>query len=206
MAELNIISVKAEYDVSIKGSMFKSIVVGTDSPKHIKKIINKYKIKYNKASHVCYAYRICDNYDLFDNPIIVEYSTDAGEPSGTAGKPILNVLKSCNVINSILIVVRYFGGTKLGISGLIDAYKKASIGVLNNAVFKKWKIYEKIKIVYSYKIQKIINKQLLDFDCIDIVSEYDENITTSFKIEIKNKKDMLNIFNEKSNGTILIVE
>ena len=206
MAELNTISIKAEYDVSIKGSMFKSIVVGTDSPKHIKKIINKYKIKYNKASHVCYAYRICDNYDLFDNPIIVEYSTDAGEPSGTAGKPILNVLKSCNVINSILIVVRYFGGTKLGISGLIDAYKKASIGVLNNAVFKKWKIYEKIKIVYSYKIQKIINKQLLDFDCIDIVSEYDENITTSFKIEIKNKKDMLNIFNEKSNGTILIVE
>ena len=206
MAELNTISIKAEYDVSIKGSMFKSIVVGTDSPRHIKKIINKYKIKYNKASHVCYAYRICDNYDLFDNPIIVEYSTDAGEPSGTAGKPILNVLKSCNVINSILIVVRYFGGTKLGISGLIDAYKKASIGVLNNAVFKKWKIYEKIKIVYSYKIQKIINKQLLDFDCIDIVSEYDENITTSFKIEIKNKKDMLNIFNEKSNGTILIVE
>ena len=206
MAELNTISIKAEYDVSIKGSMFKSIVVGTDSPRHIKKIINKYKIKYNKASHVCYAYRICDNYDLFNNPIIVEYSTDAGEPSGTAGKPILNVLKSCNVINSILIVVRYFGGTKLGISGLIDAYKKASIGVLNNAVFKKWKIYEKIKIVYSYKIQKIINKQLLDFDCIDIVSEYDENITTSFKIEIKNKKDMLNIFNEKSNGTILIVE
>ena len=206
MAELNTISIKAEYDVSIKGSMFKSIVVGTDSPKHIKKIINKYKIKYNKASHVCYAYRICDNYDLFNNPIIVEYSTDAGEPSGTAGKPILNVLKSCNVINSILIVVRYFGGTKLGISGLIDAYKKASIGVLDNAVFKKWKIYEKIKIVYSYKIQKIINKQLLDFDCIDIVSEYDENITTSFKIEIKNKKDMLNIFNEKSNGTILIVE
>ena len=206
MAELNTISIKAEYDVSIKGSMFKSIVVGTDSPKHIKKIINKYKIKYNKASHVCYAYRICDNYDLFNNPIIVEYSTDAGEPSGTAGKPILNVLKSCNVINSILIVVRYFGGTKLGISGLIDAYKKASIGVLDNAVFKKWKIYEKIKIVYSYKIQKIINKQLLDFDCIDIVSEYDENITTSFKIEIKNKKDMLNVFNEKSNGTILIVE
>tara|TARA_Y100001960_G_scaffold310893_1_gene370893 strand:+ start:138 stop:758 length:621 start_codon:yes stop_codon:yes gene_type:complete len=206
MAELNTISIKAEYDVSIKGSMFKSIVVGTDSPRHIKKIINKYKIKYNKASHVCYAYRICDNYDLFNNPIIVEYSTDAGEPSGTAGKPILNVLKSCNVINSVLIVVRYFGGTKLGISGLIEAYKRASIGVLDNAVFKKWKIYEKIKIVYAYKIQKIINKQLLDFDCIDIVSKYDENITTSFKIEIKNKKDMLNIFNEKSNGTILIVE
>ena len=206
MAELNTISIKAEYDVSIKGSMFKSIVVGTDSPKHIKKIINKYKIKYNKASHVCYAYRICDNYDLFNNPIIVEYSTDAGEPSGTAGKPILNVLKSCNVINSVLIVVRYFGGTKLGISGLIEAYKRASIGVLDNAVFKKWKMYEKIKIVYSYKIQKIINKQLLDFDCIDIVSEYNENITTSFKIEIKSKKDMLNVFNEKSSGTILIVE
>lgn len=206
MAELNTISIKAEYDVSIKGSMFKSIVISTDSPKHIKKIINKYKIKYNKASHVCYAYRICDNYDLFNNPIIVEYSTDAGEPSGTAGKPILNVLKSCNVINSVLIVVRYFGGTKLGISGLIEAYKRASIGVLDNAVFKKWKIYEKIKIVYSYKIQKIINKQLSDFDCIDIISEYDENITTSFKIEIKNKKDMLNVFNEKSSGTILIVE
>ena len=206
MAELNTISIKAEYDVSIKGSMFKSIVVGTDSPRHIKKIINKYKIKYNKASHVCYAYRICDNYDLFNNPIIVEYSTDAGEPSGTAGKPILNVLKSCNVINSVLIVVRYFGGTKLGISGLIEAYKRASIGVLDNAVFKKWKIYEKIKIVYAYKIQKIINKQLLDFDCRDIVSKYDENITTSFKVEIKNKKDMLNVFNEKSNGTILIVE
>ena len=112
MVELNTILIKAEFDVTIKGSMFKSILLNIDSLENIRNLINKYKIKYNKASHVCYAYRICDNYDLFSNPVIAEYSTDAGEPSGTAGKPILNVLKSYNMINSVLIVVRYFGGTK----------------------------------------------------------------------------------------------
>jgi uncharacterized YigZ family protein len=96
-----------------------------------KECLTQLKKEHPKASHICYAYRLG-----FENEEV--RANDDGEPSGTAGKPILNTLYSYKIQNVSLFVVRYYGGTKLGVPGLIEAYKEASILCLNHA-----KIFEK---------------------------------------------------------------
>jgi len=90
-------------------------------------ILQELKKEHPKSCHICYAYRI--GYQSIE-----ERANDDGEPSGSAGKPILNQLLSHKLSNSIILVVRYFGGTKLGIPGLIEAYKEASIACLSQAI------------------------------------------------------------------------
>ena len=91
----------------------------------VKKIINKLKKEHKKATHICYAYKIIgDEY--------AEKVFDDGEPSGTAGKPILNVINKKNLSNILVVVVRSFGGVKLGAWGLIRAYSKTTTTLLQN--------------------------------------------------------------------------
>jgi len=94
--------------------------------------ISKCRKEYHDASHVCWAYRINLATQLEEN------ASDAGEPSGTAGLPILNEMKKSNLVNCGLIVIRYFGGTKLGKRGLMDAYGKSARDVINKTTCKEW--------------------------------------------------------------------
>ncbi len=94
--------------------------------------------EHHRASHVCFAYRL-------GRERSEEFGSDAGEPSGTAGKPLLDALRSCEVVDALVTVVRYFGGTKLGIRGLIDAYGGAARAALEAAriapvaPFRRWR-------------------------------------------------------------------
>lgn len=105
--------------IQIKGSIFICNLINLQKIEDIKDIISNISNQYNDATHNCYAYR-------FGISNILEYSSDDGEPSGSAGKPILNVLKKNSLTNIIAIVTRYFGGSKLGIRGLIDAYSEVT--------------------------------------------------------------------------------
>jgi len=98
----------------------------------VNKYLKKLKSKYPSARHICWAYR------LFIDDNIIENSTDAGEPSGSAGLPILNVFKHHNIINCSIFVVRFFGGVKLGKQGLINAYKTTAELVIVDSVLQKW--------------------------------------------------------------------
>lgn len=112
-----------------KGSKFIAVAYPVKSEDEFKEAYADVKNEYHNARHHCYAYRV--------NPEEEEVrSNDDGEPSGTAGKPILNQLYSFELYNICVIVVRYFGGTKLGVSGLINAYKQATIDAINNANIK----------------------------------------------------------------------
>ena len=84
------------------------------------------------ASHICYAYRIKLGHRLD------EFASDSGEPKGSAGQPILNALKRQNLINTGIFVIRYSGGTKLGIIGFIHAYGVAAVNAIKNARMKPW--------------------------------------------------------------------
>lgn len=106
-------------EVKIKKSLFIGQLYDIVCLDEIQKILNEQKIKHKKATHICYAYR-------FNAEMIHEKSFDDGEPSGTAGKPILNVIKKKNLTNTMIVVVRYFGGIKLGAGGLIRAYTKCA--------------------------------------------------------------------------------
>jgi putative IMPACT (imprinted ancient) family translation regulator len=135
-------------EFKIKGSLFKSYTFEVNNMPDVKKYISQLENKFPDASHICYAYRICniDNLDMFYNPEVIELFNDDGEPSSTAGRPILNVLKKSEIVNRIIFVIRYFGGTKLGINGLIESYKHAAELVITNANYEEWVLYKSIKI------------------------------------------------------------
>jgi uncharacterized YigZ family protein len=99
-----------------KGSKFIGYALHVDDTDKVKEIINAYKKEHHKARHVCYAYKIGNDIRANDN----------GEPSGTAGRPILRQIEASGIENLLVVVVRYFGGTLLGTGGLINAYKEAS--------------------------------------------------------------------------------
>ena len=132
--------------------------------------IKNIKNSYKDATHYCYSY-IINNTKRF---------SDDGEPCGTAGFPILNVLESNNLNNVLAVVIRYFGGIKLGANGLIRAYTKSVSECLNNTTIKNIVNGYKLEIVFDYEKVKFIDNLLKD---IDIRSKnYNENVTYIFYI------------------------
>ena len=101
-----------------KKSKFYSYLFNVNNEEEIKRILLEVKSENKKATHICYAYRLKFPFS--------EKAFDDGEPSGTAGKPILMVMQKKDIFNCLIVVIRYFGGIKLGAGGLIRAYTKAS--------------------------------------------------------------------------------
>lgn len=132
-----------------KGSKFIAHAYPVNNLETIKTIIDGLKKEFYDARHICYAYRIGYNGD--------EYRiNDDGEPSGTAGKPIYGQLLSHSVTNVLVTVIRYFGGTKLGVSGLITAYKSATMEALANNTIEERIIYKPINLSFGYPEMNVI--------------------------------------------------
>ena len=128
-----------------KGSKFIATAFTVTSEEEVKQALAEVKKKYYDARHHCYAYMIGPDKSGFR-------SSDDGEPSGTAGKPILNQILSKDVTNVCVIVVRYFGGIKLGVSGLINAYKTAARDALDNAVVIEKTVDEVYSLEFAYPL------------------------------------------------------
>lgn len=109
-----------------KKSKFFAYAFPADNEKKIKQILEQIKNLHPKSRHICYAYRLGPNGDIYK-------VNDAGEPSNSAGQPILGQIKSFELTNVLVVVVRYFGGIKLGIGGLVSAYKLAAHEALQKA-------------------------------------------------------------------------
>jgi len=195
-------------EIKIKGSFFKIFSYQITNLNEIKKKLKQLEEKYSDASHICYAYRFCDinNLDLFLNPDIVEFSTDSGEPSGTAGKPILNVLKKNNIVNRVIFVIRYFGGTKLGIPGLIDAYKKSAELVPDNIDFYEWILCKNIKLKLNYSLYDIIKDIIFKYNGKIIENKFIDEIELNVDIPYKNIDEFKEKIINKSKGTIIILD
>ena len=112
-------------EIVINKSRFIAYKFDLTSVEQVKTEIEKLKKEHKKANHVCYAF-------VYKGETINEKCSDDGEPSGTAGYPILNVIKKKNLTNVLVAVVRYFGGSKLGAGGLTRAYTKATAEVLKD--------------------------------------------------------------------------
>ena len=139
-------------EMIIKHSRFITFLIKCERKKDIKALLSKIKLEYPKANHYCYAYRLYDS----------QGSSDDGEPSGTAGLPILNVLEKESISNILCIVVRYFGGIKLGGGGLIRAYSKSASVALSFANKEKLVLGYKIKLFFDYHQQREIDYLLKD--------------------------------------------
>lgn len=121
-----------------------------------KEIVAAYRKEYYDARHVCWAYMLGPSRDTFR-------SNDDGEPSGTAGKPILGQINSFNLTNLVVVVVRYFGGIKLGTSGLIEAYRTAAAEALAAATVEERLVEEVLAVAFEYpsmgEVMRIVKEE-----------------------------------------------
>lgn len=165
-----------------KGSKFLAFVHPIGSEAEVKLLIDKYKKEYYDARHVCYAYSFGIETEL-------QKSSDAGEPNGTAGLPILNQIKSSNLKNIFVVVVRYFGGTKLGVSGLINAYKTAAKEALLNASKVEMPITAIVEFGFPYLKMNVAMKLVKETGAIILEQDFGGDACV-LKISIlKSKKE-----------------
>ena len=191
------INKKISYEIEkIKGSRFIGAAIPTDNKEQAEEIINDFNKKYFDANHNCYAYKIGMN-----NNIITRFSDD-GEPSGTAGKPIMNVINSSGLTDLIIIVTRYFGGTKLGTGGLIKAYSQCAKEVLEKTETKIIEIMSELKLKYEYD-QINLFKQMQDKYSFKIINEeFLNNVSSLISINKGFTETFKSDIFDKSNGTI----
>lgn len=124
-------------------SKFLTYAYPVESEEEIKELLDALRKEYYDATHHCYAYRLGAQGEAYR-------ANDDGEPSGTAGKPILGQLLSANLTNCLVVVVRYFGGTKLGVSGLIQAYKESTAEVIAVSKIIEKTVDRVVKIEFDY--------------------------------------------------------
>ena len=137
------ISEPAEAIYKERSSKFLTYAYPVETEEEIKELLDALRKQYYDATHHCYAYRLGPQGEQFR-------ANDDGEPSGTAGKPILGQLLSAKVTNCLVVVVRYFGGTKLGVSGLIQAYKESAAEVLAVSNIIEKTVDKIITVDFSY--------------------------------------------------------
>ena len=130
--------------------------------------VAKYQKEYFDARHVCWAYRL--------GPEGEEYrSNDNGEPSGTAGKPILGQMVSADVSDLIILVIRYFGGVKLGTSGLIVAYRTAAAEALEAGEYAERLVEKELKLTFGYEHMNMVMRMVKDLHPRIVNQDYKDN-------------------------------
>jgi uncharacterized YigZ family protein len=148
-----------------KGSKFLAIAVPAVSETAVKAQLEQIKKRYFDARHHCYAYRIGPDGEKYR-------ANDDGEPSHSAGTPILNQIKSHEISDVLVVVVRWFGGTKLGVSGLIHAYKTATEEALKNATISEKTVRKKLYVSFPYDLTNDAMRLINEFDIELIEQEY----------------------------------
>lgn len=172
------ISQDGQNQIEIKKSKFICHLFRIDNEEQAREYINQIKKEHYKANHNCSAYLLGENFEI-------QRSSDDGEPSGTAGVPILEVLKKNELQNTLAIVTRYFGGIKLGAGGLIRAYSTSVSEALDKIGIVEGKLQQILAITISYpqlgKLQNYLENEQITIQEIN----YLENVTVKVAIDIK---------------------
>lgn len=189
--EYRTIETPSEGNYKEKGSKFPTFAFPVYSEEEIKHILQNLRKEYYNARHHCYAWRLGadkKNYRMNDD----------GEPSSTAGKPIFGQIQSFDLTNILIVVIRFFGGTKLGVSGLINAYRTAAADAIQNATIIKKYVYDFYRIHFEYAAMNDVmhyikeynlnqSEQQFDLKCSLVLkfrqSETEKHLTELEKIE-----------------------
>lgn len=166
----------------INKSKFITYIFPVQTEIEIKEILNNIKKEYLDATHVCFGYILYDS--------VLQYKAeDDNEPTNTAGLPILNVLKKSSLVNVLAIVIRYFGGIKLGAGGLIRAYSKSCSEALKKAHVSIKAKFPKYEITFDYSLIKLLDKYFETKKEIIIKKNYD--IKVSYIVLMRSKIEEL---------------
>ncbi|MEP2935061.1 MAG: YigZ family protein [Gilvibacter sp.] len=159
-----------------RGSKFYGVAFPVKTKDEVKQCLDELKKEHHLARHFCYAYRLGDRYEVYR-------ANDDGEPSNSAGAPILGQIQSFDLTYVLVVVVRYFGGTKLGVGGLIQAYKAASQMALSEANIEERTIDTTFEIRFNYDMLNKVMRVIKD-NKLRIVSQTD-HLDCSMRLAIR---------------------
>jgi uncharacterized YigZ family protein len=168
--EYRTIAEECEAAMRERSSKFLSLGFHVESEQEISEIVDKIKKKYYDATHHCYAWRLGFKGERWR-------ANDDGEPSSSAGKPILGQLLSEEITNSLIVVIRWFGGTKLGIPGLIAAYRESAAEVIAAAKVELRTIDAVYEVMFGFEVMNEVMKTVKDLE-VKILSQNFDNLCT----------------------------
>lgn len=172
-----------------KGSKFIGYAYPIRSEEEIKPLISSLRSEHTKARHFCYAYRLTPDRSVFR-------TNDDGEPSGTAGRPILNCLLSEDLTNILIVVVRYFGGTLLGVPGLINAYKSACVETISASKIITKTLNDIYEVHFEYLQMNDVMKVVKD-ESLDVLAQnFDINCILKFEVRKAQLNHVLSKFDK----------
>lgn len=167
-----------------KGSKFHAFAYHVEDIDSIKEILDFKRKEYYDARHVCYAYMLgTDRLNFRAN--------DDGEPSATAGKPILGQINSFELTDVLIVVVRYFGGTLLGTSGLIHAYKTSALQAIEEDIIEEKIIESYYKLDFPYEFMNSIQRIIKDFDLTIVSQTFEMACSITFRVRLTIEKQVL---------------
>jgi len=172
-----------------KGSKFIGFAFPINNEKELKTALEGLKIEHPKATHHCYAFRIGINGENYR-------ANDDGEPSGSAGLPIYNQLLAHNLTNILVVIVRYYGGTKLGVSGLVKAYKESTKMTLEEAEIITKELETELEIHFKFSQQNVIFSLLNKFDAKVLDFDAQEDCKITAKLNLSEKEKISEILSE----------
>ena len=158
-----------------KGSKFLSFAIPVNNSDEVKELVKNYRKEYYDSRHVCYAYMLGAERKEWR-------ANDDGEPSGTAGRPILGQINSRELTNILVVVVRYFGGILLGTGGLVVAYKEAVADALNQAEIIEKTVDETISINFDYVFMNDVMRAIKDSNAQILHQTFDNHCTMQLSI------------------------
>ena len=193
MKEIYTITEEKNTKIEIKKSKFIGHSLKVISEEEAKEKLNKIKKEYSDATHNCWAYVI---------GISGEKSryNDDGEPHGTAGPPILDVLKKNNITNTLIVVTRYFGGIKLGAGGLVRAYSETAKTVLEESGIKKLTEVYKIEIIVPYNVLTPFETFIKSNDFKIIEQKFEDNVIFNLYIPVTKEASLKEYYTNLTNG------
>jgi uncharacterized YigZ family protein len=172
-----------ECELREKASRFRAIAFPVLSREEAEEKLTQLRKQYHDATHHCFAYRVLEK-------SLIERSSDDGEPPGTAGKPILQAIEKMEFFNVCVVVIRWFGGTKLGSGGLVRAYGEAAHNALRQAVTQRCEVVCQVEVQFSHELTNGV-MHTIALLAVKIHSQrYDENATVTVLL----KKDEIALF------------
>ena len=182
-----------------KGSKFFGYAFPVSSEEEVKEYIDTLKKQHHSARHWCYAWQLGKNYEHYR-------ANDDGEPSNSAGMPIYGQLQSFDVTNVLVVVVRYFGGTKLGVGGLIQAYKTAAQMALETCGIVEKTIDEIFLLKFEYPEMNTVMRIIKDEDISVINQKMELNCELEIAVRKKDTERIYELFNNTYKVTIKLIE
>ena len=194
---MKVLTAPTAAEMVVKKSRFLSEAIPVDSAEKAREFWRSQKLKYDNGGHIVYAFAVGSSGGIMG-------CSDDGEPSGTAGRPALEVVKNCGITNLIVTIARWYGGIKLGTGGLVKAYTEAAQLALENASTRDLQLMSHINFSLPYPILESAQKRLheLEFECF--TENYAENVNLTGRLPADNYPVWEAFLRDLSKGTAAI--